>query len=290
MRLRWKKAFRRPERTISRLGVWLLPSLTLLALVVVACADGDEAGDAEGVVSTAPMPTPAASQDRQGQAGCEDGAPDSSAASPENLFSTPGFEEGRDPWFSKDSWGTSFSLSDREAHSGERSALLELRSDVEGAISVRVYGLVQEITPEQFPEVISGYYCVDRWEQGTPAQYLQFVVIVQAADNIPAEVVPTTNHQVRYILAGVESQPTFISNSRYVMLTQAAPVQGKWVSFERNIRDDFEELWGDVPKGYRQLALFFEVRWDDRQPTDGFSAADVYYDDLYIGPARENAD
>jgi len=290
MRSRWKKAVRRSERTAARLGVWLLPSVTLLALAIAACADGEEGGDAEGVVSTAPMPTAAMSVDQQGQIGCQDGAPDSSAASPENLFLTPSFEEGRDPWFSKESWGTSFSLSDREARSGEWSALLELRSNVEGGISVRVYGVVQEIAPEQFPEMISGYYCVDRWQQGTPTQYLQFVVIVHDAENIPPEVASATNHQIRYILAGVESQPTFISNSRYIMLTRSEPVTGKWVSFERNIRDDFEELWGDAPKSYQKLALFFEVRWDDRQPSDGLSAADVYYDDLYIGPARGNPD
>lgn len=290
MKLRWKQAVRRSGRTTGRLGVWLLASITLLALAIAACADGEEGGDAGGLVSTAPMPTPTRPLDRPGTVGCEDGTPDSPAASPENLFFTPGFEEGRDPWFSKDSWGTSFSLSDREAHSGERSALLELRSDVEGAISVRVYGVVQEIAPEQFPEVISGYYCVDRWEQGTPTQYLQFVVIVHDAENIPPEVASATNHQIRYILAGVQSQPGFISNARYVMVTQDEPVTGKWVSFERNIRDDFEELWGGVPRGYQKLALFFEVRWDDRQPSDGLSAADVYYDDLYIGPERGNAD
>ena len=288
MRLRWKKTVRRPDRTAARLGVWLLPSMTLLALAIAACAGGEGGGD--GVASTAPMSTPTMSLDQQGTVGCESATPDGSAASPDNLFSTPGFEEGRDPWFSKESWGTSFSLSDREAHSGERSALLEMRSDVEGGISVRVYGVVQEIAPEQFSEVISGYYCVGRWQQGTPTQYLQFVVIVHDAENIPPEVASATNHQIRYILAGVESQPTFISNSRYIMLTQGEPVMGEWVYFERNIRADFEELWGAVPKSYQKIALFFEVRWDDRQPADGLSAADVYYDDLYIGPARGNAD
>ena len=207
------------------------------------------------------------------------------AAAAENRFANPGFEEGREPWFSKtDSWGTSFSVSDARPHSGEHSGLLELRSD-EQAGSNRVYGIVQEISPEEFPEIVSGFYCVERWEQGTPFQYLQFVIIVHDAENIPAEL-GATNHQIRYILAGAESQPTFISNARYVMVTASAPNVGEWVPFEFDVEDDFLELWGDVPHGYQKLAFFFEVRWDGREPTAGISVADVYYDDLYAGPAQ----
>ena len=200
-----------------------------------------------------------------------------------NLLSNGSFEEGRDPWFSKtDSWGTDFSVSDQQARSGANSALLELRSDGE-ADSVRVYGVVQEMTPQAFPQVVSGYYYVERWEQGTPHQYLQFVVIVHDAENIPPGVASGTNHQIRYVLAGAESQPTFIGNARYVMVTRSEPKMGEWVAFEFNIREDFQALWGDVPQGYQKLAFFFETRWDGRQPSDGPSEADVYYDDLYIG-------
>ena len=54
------------------------------------------------------------------------------------------------------------------------------------------------------------------------------------------------------------------------------------------MRDDFEALWGDVPQDFAGLRIFFEVRWDDRQISDGVSAADVYYDDLYFGPAESD--
>ncbi len=247
--------------------VWLLCSLPLLALAIAACTNAGQS------------------------ASCADPAQTPAAPQQQNLFLNPGFEEGRDPWISLETaaWGRPFSATDSAAHSGSNSALLELRSDDEGAGSVRVYGVVYEMKPEEFPELISGYYCVERWDQGTPRQYLQFVVIALAAENIPEEVASSTNHQMRYILAGVDSQPTFISNAHYVMISQSQPEPGQWVRFERNVRDDFEALWGGVPKGYAGLRIFFEVRWDDRQASDGVSAADVYYDDLYFGPAESDA-
>jgi hypothetical protein len=110
------------------------------------------------------------------------------------------------------------------------------RSEDGGA--TRVYGVVQELGPGELPETLSGYYYVENWEQGTPKQYLQFVVIVTAATNIPQQVVDlnANNHQVRYILAGVDSQPTDIANSRYVMVSTEQPAVGRWVRFERNVR------------------------------------------------------
>jgi hypothetical protein len=201
-----------------------------------------------------------------------------------SLFANPGFEEGEAPWISLESWGTQFAVSDAVAHSGTSSAFLELRSEGAEGEAARVFGVEQEITPEEFPDVLSGYYYVDRWEPGTPKQYLQFVVIVFGADNIPPEVASATNHQIRYILAGVDSQPIQISNAKFVMVGTGAPTQGEWVHFQRNIRQDFQELWGGVPEGYDYIRILFETRWDDRASTDGASAADVYYDDLYVGP------
>ncbi len=200
------------------------------------------------------------------------------------LFGNPSFENGREPWFSleTEAWGRPFSVSQQQARSGASSALLELRSSDGGA--TRIYGAVQEIAPTEFPEVLSGYYYVDRWEQGTPKQYLQFVVIVFEAGNIPPEAAGANNHQIRYILAGVDAPPIEVGNARFVMVGTGAPEQSRWVHFERNIRQDFQQLWGSVPEDFKNLRLLFEVRWDGRSPSDGPSAADVYYDDLYIGP------
>ncbi len=213
---------------------------------------------------------------------CDDGG---GAGDAGNLFANPSFEDGEAPWVSLDSWGTHFAVSDSFARSGEHSALLQLRTEgAEGRLA-RVFGVVQEIAPEEFPEVLSGNYYVDRWEQGTPKQYLQFVVIAFNSENIPAEVASATNHQIRYILAGVDAQPIQISNARFVMVGSGAPKQGEWVHFERDIRRDFEELWGEAPRGFSRLRILFETRWDERAPTAPPSEADVYYDDLYVGPA-----
>jgi hypothetical protein len=79
-----------------------------------------------------------------------------------NLFVNPSFEEGEEPWFSMttEAWGTPFRVSDAAAHSGEHSAFLEMRAGPE-EVGARVFGVVQEIAPEQFPELLSGYYRVE---------------------------------------------------------------------------------------------------------------------------------
>lgn len=216
-------------------------------------------------------------------------APPAGAVAPAEggLFANPSFEEGREPWISLDTeaWGPPFEVSDRQAADGTHSAALALRSQDGG--SARVYGVVQEVTPEEFPEVLSGYYCVARWEKGTPLQYLQFVIIVFDAATLPDEVRgQATNYQIRYLLAGVSQQPTNISNARYVFVTQEEPAVGTWVHFERNVREDFEQLWGEAPRDFSKLRILFETRWDQRAPGADPSAADVYYDNLYLGPAR----
>ncbi len=255
-----------------RTAPWLL---TAVAIVLLSCG-----GDGSG---------PSAPDDGAPTATLEQAAPTSGPGSLTPDFPNPGFEDGPEPWISlsTDAWGKPFSVSRNQDHSGESSALLELRSEEGG--SARVYGVVQEVAPEEFPELLSGYYYVDRWERGTPTQYLQFVVIVWEADNKPADLGMATNHQVRYVLAGVDSQPIQIGNARFLMVGAGEPEQGQWVYFERDIREDFQQLWGAVPEGFTKLRILFEVRWDDRQPSDDPSAADVYYDDLYIGPATTSA-
>ena len=259
-----------PSLALAGRGRWSAALLAAFALAFSACAgNGQEAASPTEAPLTTSSPRPAGG----------------------NLFGNPGFEEGEEPWLSltTEAWGKPFSVSPDQARTGASSALLELRSSEAGAGPARVYGVVQEVSPAELPETLSGYYYVDRWERGTPKQYLQFVVIVHEARNIPPEASPATNHQVRYLLAGVDSPPIAISNARFVMVGAGEPQQGQWVYFERNLRSDFEQLWGAVPEGFSKLRILFEVRWDDRQPSDGPSAADVYYDDLYLGPAPAGA-
>lgn len=196
-----------------------------------------------------------------------------------NVFANPSFEEGRDPWFSLKP--PDFTLAQGTAHTGEHSALLELRASPEDE-GAKVYYLVQEVTPSRFPDIISGYYRVDRWIRGTRFQYLQFVVIAIGADNMPGGY---PNHQIRYILAGIDQPPFKIANGRFVFLNTKDPPLNQWVPFQVRVREDFLDLWGAVPRGYEKIRVLFEVRYDNKARGEGPGEADVYYDDLYFGPA-----
>ncbi len=249
--------------------------LTCAAVIFSACGGSNGADDP----TPAPTPSPLATADPN----CA--SPGGGAA--ESALQNGGFEAGSEGWTSlaTQDWGRPFAVSRAQAHSGVNSAYLQLRSEDGG--DTKVYGVVQELGPGELPEMLSGYYFVEHWEQGTPKQYLQFVVIVTGASNIPQEVrdLGANNHQIRYILAGVDAQPTDIANSRYVMVSTEQPQIGQWVRFERNVRQDFCALWGNLPAGYSGIRVLFETRWDEREDTAAPSTADVYYDDLYWGPA-----
>lgn len=200
-----------------------------------------------------------------------------------NVFVNGGFENGGDPWYSLKP--PDFELTEAVARSGNFSASLPFRSTVADEGN-SIYYLVQETEPEEFPEFLSGSYLVDSWEKGTPKMYLQFVVIVFGADNLQGDF---SNHQIRYILAGIQSPPFAIANADFVFLTREDPLVGDWVDFSRNIADDFKEAWGAVPEHFEKIRVLFEVRYDDKLAGEGPVVSDVYYDDLYMGPAPAGA-
>jgi hypothetical protein len=203
-----------------------------------------------------------------------------------NLFHNPDFELGEDPWCSLHPEQVSpFEVSQDFAQSGESSALLRMRVPAEEVGEAKVFYLVQEVTPEEFPELISGYYRVENWSKGTPKQYLQFVVIAFDVTNLTAGY---PNYQMRYPLAGISEEPFAIANAFFVFLGKEEPRTGEWVYFERNIKEDFEQFWGVAPEGFSKLRILFEVRYDDKQAGPAPAEADVYYDSLYMGPASEN--
>jgi hypothetical protein len=204
-----------------------------------------------------------------------------------NLFGNPGFEDGEEPWISltTEAWGTRFRVSDAAAHTGKYSAFLEMRAMPEAGS--KVFGVVQEIKPQEFPELISGYYHVGEWKRGTLVQYLQFVVIAVGAKNMPqADTFP--NHQIRYLLAGVDKPPFAISNAKFIFVGTEEPVADGWVYFERNVRQDFIDQWGVAPEGFSMIRVLFEVRYDAKDEGVTDPMADVFYDDLYMGPAEDN--
>jgi hypothetical protein len=217
------------------------------------------------------------SEPQQVSAPCVNG-PHSPPAT-DNVFANPGFEDGSNPWcFLKP---PPFILSEDIAHSGKASVRLPLQADKSEEGNKIAY-LVQEIKLDELPEVLSGYYRVENWNKGTEKQYLQFVVIVWGADNAPNDF---ENHQIRYLLAGIDSPPFEIANAKFVFVSRDDPPVGKWVHFERNVKEDFKNLWGAVPEGFDYVRILFEVRYDDKAIGEGPLGADVYYDDLYFGPA-----
>ena len=140
-----------------------------------------------------------------------------------------------------------------------------------------VLGAVQSLKPSSFPEFLSGFYRVENWKRGTDIQYLQFVVIAILPNN-------AGNIQIRYLLAGTATEPFEIGNAKFVFLSKEEPRVGEWVYFERNIADDFQQLWGQAPEKMQELRVFFETRYDSPTAIQPDIGGDVYYDDLYVGP------
>jgi len=201
------------------------------------------------------------------------------AATTGNWLVNPGFEQGAEGWKWLDwsqEWGP-FEIADGIATSGSKSAHLAVRGEP-GGRPTHVFGVVQEIAPQVFPERMSGRYRVDRWEPGDARKvYLQAVVIATH----PEGTLPST--QVRYILEGVTVPPYDMSNARYRFFhSRAQPPMSQWIDFSLPVRQDFLQLWGKVPPPGTALRVLFEARYDDK-PAGGSVAADVYYDDLFIG-------
>ena len=269
-------------------GRRLLAVLALAAAVVIACKSDDGETGTTPSPGSSPQSTPNASPGATASPELLLSPQPSAVPADRNVLAHGDFEdcpEGDTPcgaWFSLKE--PDFELSD-VAHGGDTSAYLKMRDPAE-ATGVKVYYLVQEVNPTEFPEVISGYYRVENWVKGTPKQYLQFVVIVWRAENAPAgaDGAKFGNHQIRYLEAGISEDPFAIANAKFVYLSKDEPVEGEWVPFKVNVKQDFLDLWGAVPEGYDRIRLLFEVRYDDKLP-QSLSEADVYYDDLYFGPA-----
>jgi hypothetical protein len=198
-----------------------------------------------------------------------------------NLLANPGFEEGKEPWYSMETsgWGEPFEVSDAVAHSGQHSAHLSLYPPPQPA-QHEVQGAVQSLTPSSFPEFLSGFYRVENWKKGTEIQYIQFVVIAILPGN-------AGNIQIRYLLGGTATEPFEIGNAKFIFVSKEEPQVGEWVHFERNIRDDFQQQWGEVPDKVQELRVFFEARYDSPTAIQPDIGGDVYYDDLYIGSKAE---
>jgi len=215
-----------------------------------------------------------------------------------NLLANPGFEEGRAGWTyptESEFWGN-FEVVEAPVRSGRKAVHMRLRAGPEDRSNATwILGVMQEPNPERFPDVMGGWYRVERWDKGadTTHLYLQAVAIVWTSQ-APGVVDPANpaanpglmNYQLRAYLAGVGEPPFLLSNARFTFVTKELPRLGHWTYFEIPLREEFERQWGSVPTGYDRLRLLFEARWDNR-PAGSRIEADAYFDDLFVGYVDE---
>jgi hypothetical protein len=242
-----------------------------VALLLAAACGGDSEGP-EPTGTSAATPTSAAATPTGTVTTPPSGEP--------NLLVNPGLEDGLDPWFSL---GPEAAEIGDVAHSGQRGVLLSLGEPPDtGPSGIRTLG--QDLGPGQFPEMFSGYYRVENWQRGASKQYLELVVVAFNPTNLTIEF---PNHQIHYLLAGIDQEPGEVLNAHFVFLSREDPRQDEWVYFQADVGDDFEQLWGAIPEGYSSLRVLFRVVYEDRVGEEPVEA-DVYFDDLYFGSASAN--
>jgi hypothetical protein len=200
-----------------------------------------------------------------------------------NLLANPGFEDGDQGWLAPQQAGsTPFSVSEDEAHEGSRSMRLQLTG--RPSASSGSAGGVQAVDTTVFPGFVSGFYRVDSWQPDSGQQYLQFAVRVLGSDldgNVPA-------HELRFVIGGNERDAPAPRDANAVFISRAAPVVGRWTYFAYPVGSALESRFGRVPLRWDGIQLSLEVRYDNSTADVPFEAADVYFDDLFMGYQFQN--
>jgi hypothetical protein len=204
-------------------------------------------------------------------AGCgafdESPPPPTPAPSASNLIVDAGFE-GLAPAWTVFPPANAHEISTAAAHGGASSLALH------ASAAVPALAASQGLHPAAFPEFLSGYYRVDDWPDA--GAMLQFVV--KAAGGAPEEV-----RELRFVIAGAETEPEQSPTARYVFLSRDRPTVGEWTYFGYPLALAFEGRTGSVPQAWTSIDVTLEVRVSG----DGGDAT-VYYDDLYVGPQVDN--
>ena len=131
--------------------------------------------------------------------------------------------------------------------------------------------------PTEFPEFVSGYYYVEEWDADDSLPYLAFVVAPQA----PNPPVPA----LRFVLGGVEREPTELPDTLTVMVSRGPPKTGTWTYFSYPVRQAFLDRVGALPAVWLGMALRLELRYEGETAPP---AARVHFDVLYMGPQVGN--
>jgi hypothetical protein len=203
-----------------------------------------------------------------------------------NMLENPGFEDGEAKWewlsWSK-GWAP-FEISTGRRRSGSKALFLPVRSAGEIRRTI-VWGVMQKvILGYTFPECLEGWYLVSDWQRGAKKQYLQTVIISDLKTERGAD------QQIRMMITGMDEPSYNLTNARYFFCDEQRPLTPPletWVRFRCQPRKWFKEAWDKLPPAGTSLRVFFESRFDDRQPSDTEVVADTYFDDVYLGPATD---
>ena len=173
-----------------------------------------------------------------------------------------GFESGGTAW--QAAAGTRFDVSADAAHGGTHSAALAPTGTGAASISQRL-----DVAP--FPEYVSGFYRLDRWDPAAGAGAVEFDVIVQGGGGA---------HTVRFVIGGLQATPANPGPGvAYVFLSRAAPQTGSWLYFGYPVARAFEQAFGAAPTSWSSIDLVISAQ------TGGGTA---YFDDIYAGTQRDN--
>lgn len=194
----------------------------------------------------------------------------------QNLLENPSFEEGETSWFwmeSSEYW-EEFQISDQITRTGDKSCLTAFEASPKSKTPL-VVGAVQEIVTSRIPEKISGYYYVKTWKKTSEIMYIQVVIIFfqDEVSNYPST-------QLRYVLAGISKKPFVIQNAKFIFITKEEPEPEKWIYFERALREDIQETWGEIPP-FKRIGIYIEARYDSAPLA--VVEAEVYWDDIFVG-------
>ena len=270
-----------PRRGRWRSLRWGL-SVGFPSLLLAVLSRGEEA--------PTPAPTPVPRTPAQDPANSPGAAPEQVG----NQLKNPGFEEQtqRWGWMQSIRW-IGFGVVAEPVHSGLYAAQMSLRwqpGDREKPISTS--GAVQDLALSRFPDRISGWYWVERWENPSDQTLLYLDVAVAVVGDPRAHdiIIPDdpelhpdlANYQIRYYMAGLTEPYENLLNMRAKMVGVGPPELGKWVHFDFPVKADFQQLWGAVPADFDYVRIFFEARWEEKE--EGAPVhAEFYYDDLFFG-------
>jgi hypothetical protein len=193
-----------------------------------------------------------------------------------NLLANGGFEGGLAPWYipGGPAWEPGV-VSSAAARSGKTSLHCALRAPA-GERQQKRWGAMFAVGAVPFPRHVSLFYRADRWVAGSALQYVLFAVLIGAGD---------VSYQIRYFLCGPSAIPyNEQGNVRFFLVAKGPPALGTWTRFSTDLHRDFTERWGRVPHNFETLQVAVEARYEPLSgPLDRSIAADVYFDDVYVG-------